>query len=674
MRIGMRPELVLDDDEKKTRFRKFLSKKQDEHEHNESRVDASDRNNSLSPSYELEHSSTPAPLHDIRDRPSFHSPMSHNEQAQRMADPSLPHGSLMYNSRMSPPKNPNSAITKAGAAKSTSYLFDPPITEVKTEVNIIQNCSSPYSQNTSMNSFVNYNYLFKKNTFHPFQGEQLPFQMYPEKPHQNPVMNTQGENFRNWARFPQYLKTNQNHPSHPDPFYGNQVTYQSQHQQSSPVKALEMLSTKKEDMHCYPYTNQNYNDKNAKSVITNNTKDESLQMTLSQSMKDLNQFSKSLSSEIPSTSSKTYQSVFKPKEEVDDYDSIQVDRFQWFKQFTGEELIQRYVKQRKSNNSLNAKDSFLEKFCSNQQDFQDSSTRLPDQGKRKSVIVRAGANKETEREIEKLNETNMSDIIDHTLSLIPDAGEMLKNFNFEIMQDLYTNEEHSHIERIVGVWQDKWDEISFGQSIVGQYINFCQHRNEFPYDFFKLINLQIRERCLNFVCSLDEIDQICVEDQIFLFRRNLDNAEMMAYVHSFNQKTWTEELEFVLGKNDKMQWMERDTNISGLPLSTMVTHMPLSEVEKLELYKNLMCCVMTVVTDRTVFILMWLIIVFSQDEGEHNGGVLRIKNSFVTMLMRYLLQKRGTNIDTDMNMVYNCIAALPRIAKSFTKIKESMKC
>ena len=57
------------------------------------------------------------------------------------------------------------------------------------------------------------------------------------------------------------------------------------------------------------------------------------------------------------------------------------------------------------------------------------------------------------------------------------------------------------------------------------------------------------------MCSLDEIDQICVEDQIFLFRRNLDNAEMMAYLHSFNQKTWTEELEFVLGKNDKMQWM-----------------------------------------------------------------------------------------------------------------------
>eukprot|EP00092_Neocalanus_flemingeri_P008765 GFUD01009438.1.p1 GENE.GFUD01009438.1~~GFUD01009438.1.p1 ORF type:complete len:150 (-),score=17.59 GFUD01009438.1:32-481(-) len=149
---------------------------------------------------------------------------------------------------------------------------------------------------------------------------------------------------------------------------------------------------------------------------------------------------------------------------------------------------------------------------------------------------------------------------------------------------------------------------------------------------------------------------------------------MMAYVHSFNQKTWAEELDFVLGTKDKMQWMGRDTNISGLPLSTMVTYMPLSNEEKLELYKNLMSCVMTVVTDKTVFILMWLIIVFSQDEGDLNGTPLRIKNSFVTMLMRYLLQKRGTNIDTDMNMVYNCIGVLPRIAKTFTRIKDSMKC
>ena len=102
--------------------------------------------------------------------------------------------------------------------------------------------------------------------------------------------------------------------------------------------------------------------------------------------------------------------------------------------------------------------------------------------------------------------------------------------------------------------------------------------------------------------------------------------------------------------------------------------MPLSEVEKLELYKNLMSCTVSLLADRTVFILMSLIIIFSQDEGEQIGGIVKVKNNFVTMLMRYLLQKRGTDIDSDMNMVYNCINALPTIGRSFAKIKESMVC
>eukprot|EP00092_Neocalanus_flemingeri_P003613 GFUD01003877.1.p1 GENE.GFUD01003877.1~~GFUD01003877.1.p1 ORF type:complete len:682 (+),score=79.52 GFUD01003877.1:382-2427(+) len=574
LRIGMRPELVLDDDEKKTRFRKFLSKKQGDNDPDDGRASVMERNNSLSPSYDHENSGTPGP---IRDRPSFHSPITHPEQAMRladpslphamrMADPSLPHNPLLYNTRMSPPIIQNSAITKVVAAKSTTCLYERPMTEVKTEVNIIQNCSTSYSQNTSMNTFDNYNYLFKKNTFHTFQGEQLPFQMYPDKTQQNALMGAQGENFRNWARFPQYLKTNQNHPSHPDPFYGNQVTYQPHHQQSNQVKALEMHGTKKEDLHCYPGTNTNYSDKNAKSVIRN--KEESLPMTCSQPMKELNQISKSLSCEIPSTSSKTYETVLKPKEEEEDYDAngVSTNHSIWFKQFSGEELIQRYVNKKYGKDMFfNSQSSFLENFCSNQSDFQDSLSKVIKQGtKRKSVIVRAGANKNdgkdadgkgVETELEKLNDSYMSDVIDNALSLIPDASEMLKNFNFDIMQDLYTNEEHCHVERIVSVWQEKWDELSFGQDIVGTYIGFCHNRNEFPAQFFKLINLQIRERCLSFVCSLEEVDQICAEDQIYLFRRNLDNAEMMAYVHSFNQKTWAEELDFVLGTKDKMQWM-----------------------------------------------------------------------------------------------------------------------
>ena len=73
----------------------------------------------------------------------------------------------------------------------------------------------------------------------------------------------------------------------------------------------------------------------------------------------------------------------------------------------------------------------------------------------------------------------------------------------------------------------------------------------------------------------------------------------------------------------------------------MVTHMPLSEEDKLELYKNLMSCVMQVLGDRTVFILMWLIIIFSQDEGDMNAVPLRIKKHFCDNVEDILTAKKG---------------------------------
>ena len=119
--------------------------------------------------------------------------------------------------------------------------------------------------------------------------------------------------------------------------------------------------------------------------------------------------------------------------------------------------------------------------------------------KRKSVIVRAGANrgneedgKPVEQKSEKLNETYMNDAIDNALSLIPDASEMLKNFNFDIMEDLYTNEQQCLVEKIAAMWQDKWNQVNFGQELVGTYISFCHNRREFSGQFFKLVNLQIR--------------------------------------------------------------------------------------------------------------------------------------------------------------------------------------
>jgi len=422
IRIGMKPELVLDDDEKRTRFRKHLSKKDSENDHNGSQVDISERNSSISPPYRVETSPSPS-VHDQHERLSFHSP----DHPLHTTDPSPPHTSLMYNSRPSPPKSQNLAITKATPAKPTNYLYEPPITEIKTEINIGQSNSMPYTQNSSMmmNPFENPNYnsyLMKKNSFPPFPGEpHPPFQMFPENPQQNPTINTQGEKYGNWTQLPQCSKPT--NASHPNMFYGNTSHFKPQHPIQTPTKTLE-INSKKEDFYTYPFQPQPYDHTSGKSVIKNNAKDESLKL-LPHSMSDLGQFTNS--SEIPSTSSKTYQSILKPKEEVD-YATVRFNQIESYRH--SEDVIQRYVQHRKDLQCYNENNLFFEKQ-------EEPPTKVAEQGKRKSVIVRAGGvkNNDGNREMEKMTESNMNEIINQTLSLIPDAGEMLKNFNFDLMQE-----------------------------------------------------------------------------------------------------------------------------------------------------------------------------------------------------------------------------------------------
>ena len=346
----MKPELVLDDDEKRTRFRKHLSKKDNEQEQEESQVDTSDRNNSISPPYQVE-TSPPSSILDHHERLSFHSP----ERPLHTTDPSPPHTSLMFNSSS---KSQNLAITKAPPAKQTNYLFEPPITEIKTEVNVGQSTSLPYTENSSMmiNPFENpnyNNYLMKKNSFPPFPGNHQPsFQMYPEKTQQNLAITTPGEKYRTWTQLQQCSKPS--NANHPNMFYGNPSHFKPHPQTQTPTKALE-FDSKKEDLYTYPFQPPAYNDTNGKSVIKNNAKDESLKL-LPNSMNDLSQFANSC--EIPSTSSKTYQSILKPKEEVD-YASVTFNQIQSYRH--GEDMLQQYVQHRKDLQLYNENGMFFEK-------------------------------------------------------------------------------------------------------------------------------------------------------------------------------------------------------------------------------------------------------------------------------------------------------------------------
>ena len=80
---------------------------------------------------------------------------------------------------------------------------------------------------------------------------------------------------------------------------------------------------------------------------------------------------------------------------------------------------------------------------------------------------------------------------------------------------------------------------------------------------FNNVCLMLRERCLKFLNSLEDFQRLKSEERLMLVQRNGDNAEMLAYVHVFNQPTWQEELEFLFGSVDKQNWKFYNNEVAG---------------------------------------------------------------------------------------------------------------
>ena len=77
-------------------------------------------------------------------------------------------------------------------------------------------------------------------------------------------------------------------------------------------------------------------------------------------------------------------------------------------------------------------------------------------------------------------------------NLNPNTNEMLQStyFNFEFNQDLM------EISRIKSIWEEKWEEIDFGDHILGEYLNFCNYRKDLSPEFFTAVNTKLR--CVGF--------------------------------------------------------------------------------------------------------------------------------------------------------------------------------
>eukprot|EP00092_Neocalanus_flemingeri_P027141 GFUD01029433.1.p1 GENE.GFUD01029433.1~~GFUD01029433.1.p1 ORF type:complete len:660 (+),score=109.72 GFUD01029433.1:54-1982(+) len=222
--------------------------------------------------------------------------------------------------------------------------------------------------------------------------------------------------------------------------------------------------------------------------------------------------------------------------------------------------------------------------------------------------------------------------------------------------------EDCFLDKMKDTFEFTWNEISLGEEIVGDYINFCKNRSHFKLENWIVCNRQFSERYLNFVCSLDIMEEIPMKTLYTLFKKNLGKAQMLTYVFVFNAQTWLEELDFVYSVNDLQQWKTRDPAISGLPLNKMIQFIPLPEEMKLELYKSLYDNCMPVFQDRTVLILLVLIVICDM---EGHSSVTRIRQNVYSMLERYLQKTTKNYLNFEMQNIDKCIETLPRLAKLF---------
>ena len=111
----------------------------------------------------------------------------------------------------------------------------------------------------------------------------------------------------------------------------------------------------------------------------------------------------------------------------------------------------------------------------------------------------------------------------------------------------------------------------------------------------------------------------------------------------------------------------------GVPLSTMITCMPISELNKLDIYRTFASCKPPdgLLADRIVFILTWILVNIELEEAESSEELVVFRSHIHSQLRSYLLQHRGNNVQAHLANIYNCIKVLPRLAEVFASMRLS---
>ena len=108
----------------------------------------------------------------------------------------------------------------------------------------------------------------------------------------------------------------------------------------------------------------------------------------------------------------------------------------------------------------------------------------------------------------------------------------------------------------------------------------------------------------------------------------------------------------------------------GVKINEILKYVPFPEAVKSTLYNLMVSCTHLILGDKTVFILMIMLVVF---KGDEDPLVIRVSDQYWNMLRRYLTRKCGSRwkVNSLLDNIKNCLRTLPVMARPFVNIEEA---
>ena len=165
-----------------------------------------------------------------------------------------------------------------------------------------------------------------------------------------------------------------------------------------------------------------------------------------------------------------------------------------------------------------------------------------------------------------------------------------------------------------------------------------------------------RQRILNFLTSLDELNCLPVETQFSLLKKSLPEAVMMAKVWGFNNQSLEDEIGLVFADRDLRQLevkfyfciflqesemvkdkklnhfinfpQETSNGAEAVKINTILRYAPFPDHLKKFLLCNMVSSAHNILGDRTVFMFICILLVFNDQHPQ----VVKIRDQYISLL------------------------------------------